>query len=109
MTMNTATGNAVLPAGIDADDNASELAASDLIALDWDGDGALRNNLSGDLADARHDNTIRAGWALAAVAAYADRVGGIDSAPIEQHISDLLGSLRHLADALGVDLDDLSD
>ncbi len=102
-------GRAVLPPGLTTDEqeNAGELSVAELAALDWEGDGGLRNNF-GSLADARHDNTVRAGFALLAVEAFAERVGGIDSEPIEQQISDLLGDMMHLCDALGLSLDELA-
>jgi hypothetical protein len=100
-------GHAVLPGyGLTDEerDNPGELTVAELTALDWEGDGTLRNN-HGDLADAQHDNTARAGFALRGVAAFSERVGGTDSEPVDQQIGDLLGDLMHLADALDLDFD----
>lgn len=54
----------------------------------------------------RDDNRTRAGNAAIAVAAYTDALyhGGEEPQTV---FSDLLGDLRHLADALGFDWDDL--
>lgn len=75
----------------------------DLNTADLDGDGEMRYvPFSPD--DTRHDNTRRAGFAAAALVAYAGQVGG--NQPFETLLSDLLNDLRHLADVLGVDYDD---
>lgn len=52
------------------------------------------------------DNTYNVSWASVAVAAYQEVVGGDE---VDLAISDLLGDLMHLADAAGVDFDELLD
>jgi hypothetical protein len=108
--MSIDTYAAQLPADMDSDaapltaeerDNAGELSLSELTSLDWDGNGAMTD--AGDPESVSHDNTRRAGFAVSALEAYADRVGGLASEPVEQHMRDLLGDLHHLANALGVD------
>lgn len=78
-----------------------------LLAANWDGDGAgqWRND------DSPHDNTRRAGFAGQAVIAYADatRHGTGSEVDVPEVIGDLLGDLRHLCDALGLDFDALSE
>lgn len=72
----------------------------ELVALNWDGDGAFRGeNGRSEPDDVRHDNTRRAGWALIALKAYAAEVGGDK----ESIVSDFLSDLRHLCDALGLE------
>jgi hypothetical protein len=86
---------------------AGELAISELTARGWDGDGRFRDCDSAQ--DITHDNTRRAGFALAALSAYADRTGGLAGEPVEQKMVDLLGDLMHLADALWMDFDYLTE
>jgi hypothetical protein len=76
------------------------LSLAELRTQDWDGDGSFRDFADAE-ADTQHDNTRRAGFALLALGAYADRVGTDE----ESVISDLIGDLRHLCDALGEDFD----
>lgn len=113
MTTNFA---AILPAPIESDaepltdterENAGELTISELTALDFDGVGAMHD--ARDAESVSHDNTRRAGFALHALEAYADVVGGLASEPTEQHMRDLLADLHHLANALGVDFRSMSD
>ena len=105
MTATMIMGKAVLPGG--PEENADELKVTHLLTLPWDGDGEMRD--AADAESVRHDNTRRAGFAVAALEGYAERIGGADSEPVEQHIRDLLGDLRHLCDALGADFDELSN
>jgi hypothetical protein len=51
------------------------------------------------------DNSARASFAALAVVAFVRRVG--DAGDLGTSISDLLGDLRHLCDALGLDYDSL--
>jgi hypothetical protein len=108
------TGRAALPMEIDSDqepltledrDAAAELTVSDLTALDWDGSGSFIGG--GALESITHDNTRRAGFALHGVEAYADVTGGIASEGMMMMLTDLLGDMMHLADALGVDFFEL--
>lgn len=65
-----------------------------------------RSLLADDGANMREENDIRAGWAARALVAYAQHLGGASlSEEIEVAASDLLGDLRHLFDALGVEWD----
>lgn len=104
---------AALPAELAAVDNEQGVTAGEyfdverLAAADWNGDGKPRDGR--EPADLRHNNTRFAGFGVAALAAYAERVGGIDGEPAEQVIRDLLADLRHLADALGEDFDYLAE
>lgn len=82
------------PEGIDQDDTNLD----DLLAAHWDGEGQWRYD------DSAHDNTRRAGFALAALGGYRAVVGDEEPATV---IGDLLGDLRHLCDALGLDFEDL--
>lgn len=64
-----------------------------------------------DHDDPIEDNTTRAGSAAVALKAYARTGGGsylTGEAP-ETAIYDLLGDLRHLCDALGLNFDELND
>lgn len=62
-----------------------------------------KQELSLDGVDARHDNTVRAGWAARALVAYATHLGrGHLGDEPETVLADLLSDLHHLADALGV-------
>lgn len=71
-----------------------------------EGDGDMRYS---DTPEAnRHDNTRRAGFALAAVQEYARVCNEADEEP-EIVISDFLGDLRHLCDAVGLSFEALSD
>ncbi|GAB3162157.1 hypothetical protein GCM10027258_80620 [Amycolatopsis stemonae] len=77
--------------------------------LPWyEGDGEMRY---GDIVeDGRHDNGRRAGFAALAVLAFAYRVGAINDRNDEDPatvIGDLLADLRHLADSLELDFDEL--
>lgn len=76
----------------------------DLSALDGDGDMRYDDTPEAN----RHDNTRRAGLALTAVQGYASACNEDNEAP-ETVISDLLGDLRHLCNAVGLDFDALSD
>lgn len=76
---------------------AQELA--DLIA-----DHPRRSLLAGDGDNPRDDNDIRAGWAARALVAYAQHLGGASlTEEVEVAAGDLLGDLRHLFDALGIE------
>ena len=78
---------------------AEELA--DLIA-----DQPRRSLLAGDGGDLRRDNSIRARRAARALVAYAQHLGGATlTEEVEVAAGDLLGDLRHLFDALGVEWD----
>lgn len=66
-------------------------------------------SISYDEGDEARDNGTRAGHAAAALIAYARRTGLIHDEEPETAIGDLLGDLRHLCDALGLDFADLSD
>ena len=69
-------------------------------------DQPRRSLLAVDGARMREENDIRAGWAARALVAYAQHLGGASlSEEIEVAASDLLGDLRHLFDALGVEGD----
>lgn len=74
----------------------------------YDGDGGMRYGGRGE--DIRHDNGRRAGFAVGAVLAYAERTGLLSDRNDEDPatvIGDLLGDLRHLADSLGLDFSEL--
>ena len=60
---------------------------------------------SGRPEDLRRDNLCRAGWA-AAVVAFAARCAGPDE-PVDEVVSELLGDVMHLSDALGLTYADL--
>ena len=100
MTTNATNVQAVMPGGPQAD--AGDLSVRELADLAWDGDGRARETY--DPADLRHNNARRAGFALTALTAYAERVGCGNEAT-ESTIRDLLADIRHLGDALGIDLD----
>lgn len=76
----------------------------------YDGDGEMRYHAAP--ADVTHDNGRRAGFAITGLVAYARRTGllsrGNDEDP-ETAFGDLLADLRHLADALGVDYDEIDE
>lgn len=72
----------------------------------FNGDGSMRYDGTPD--GIRHDNARRAGFAAVAVVAYGERTGVIEE-DLYTAISDLLGDLRHLADATGLDFDTLSN
>lgn len=78
--------------------------------LSWyEGDGRMRYGDSAE--DGEHDNGRRAGFAAAAVLAYAARTGLLSEHNDENPataIGDLLGDLRHLADSLGLDFAELA-
>lgn len=74
-----------------------------LLAANWDGDGQWRDD------DSPHDNTRRAGFAGQALITYADVTRSGTSEDPSTVIGDLLGDLRHLCDALGLDFDALSE
>lgn len=92
------------PQGVPEGDQCGQLALSDLLAADWNGE-----NDAWDYQESPHDNTRRAGFALAALKAFAKRVGGFKSEPTEQQIGDLLCDLHHLCDALGIDFASVLD
>ncbi len=50
------------------------------------------------------DNNTRASFAAVALVAYIKRVGEDE---VETNVSDLLGDIMHLCDALGIDFDDM--
>lgn len=56
--------------------------------------------------DEQEDNNLRAKFAAKAVYHYARRTGTLDEEPALS-ISDMLGDLRHLCDALDLDFDEL--
>lgn len=89
----------VLPAPLVATDDWGGHSLQELIEQDWDGDGDMRWDLTAEAT--QHDNTRRAGFALDAVAQYAE----VCKSDEDCLISDLLGDLRHLCDALGVDIE----
>lgn len=60
----------------------------------------------GDAQDCADDNALRAEFAAVGVKAFAKRTGVLDEEP-ETAISDLLGDLMHLCDALGLNFDGL--
>lgn len=66
----------------------------------FDGDSKMR--YSGDVADDRHDNGRRAGFAATTLLAFARHTGLLDQ-DTDTSIVDLLGDLRHLCDALHLD------
>ena len=61
--------------------------------------------------DFEADNSLRASWAAAALKPYAEFVLGWQSGAINEDPStamqDLLADLRHLADAMGIDFEDV--
>ncbi|UUG69778.1 MazG-like nucleotide pyrophosphohydrolase [Mycobacterium phage OmniCritical] len=57
--------------------------------------------------DPQADNGARAGFAAEALVAYVRRVG--DPGELETAVTDLLGDLRHLCDALGFDFGDVAE
>lgn len=61
-----------------------------------------------DPDDVRQDNLRRAGWAAAAVVAFAGRCSGPDE-PLDKVVADLIGDLMHLADALGLSYAELEE
>ncbi len=79
--------------------------------LDWfDGDGDMRYVLAAD--DIAHDNGRRAGFGMTALLAYARRAGHLDDSYAEKPelaLGELLGDLRHLADALGLDYTEIDE
>ncbi|KAA9159445.1 hypothetical protein FPZ12_020295 [Amycolatopsis acidicola] len=78
-------------------------AITDLDPALFSGDGKPRDtNAPNDIV---HDNTRKAGFAATAVNAYAAQVGNTYE-DFYSLISDLIGDLYHLADALGIDLAD---
>lgn len=56
--------------------------------------------------DYRDDNTARASFAAQALVTFVERAGENE---METNISDLLGDLMHLCDALGIDFDEAVD
>lgn len=66
-----------------------------------------RSLVDGDeVDDLRGRNDIRAGWAARALVAYAQHLGGASlTEEVEVAAGDLMGDLRHLFDALGIDWD----
>jgi len=98
---------ATMPAGGPRED-VGEAPLSDLLPFNWDGDGRMR--YSAAPGDAGHDNTRRAGWVLAALATYAEEADSTTLAsPLEMVMGDMLGGMRHLADAAGLDFGDLAE
>jgi hypothetical protein len=79
--------------------DAASVEELDLAALN--GDGAPRDGTEPE--DLIHDNTRKAGFAAAAIVAYAAVTGGFEEWATV--FGDLLGDLHHLADALDVDID----
>ncbi|HET6285724.1 MAG TPA: hypothetical protein VFG15_03100 [Amycolatopsis sp.] len=72
------------------------------------GDGTLR--YGNTVSNGQHDNRRRAGFAAIAVVAHAVGTGSLSRHHDEDPgtvISDVLGNLRHLADSLDLDYDDL--
>ncbi|USH45367.1 hypothetical protein SEA_RUTHIEJR_89 [Mycobacterium phage Ruthiejr] len=57
--------------------------------------------------DPQADNNTRAAFAAEALVAYVRRVG--DPGELETAVTDLLGDLRHLCDALGLDFEDAAE
>jgi hypothetical protein len=57
--------------------------------------------VTGEPDDTRQDNLRRAGWAATAVVAFAARCSGPHE-PLDEVVSDLIGDLMHLADAIGL-------
>lgn len=105
------TGAPIYPALLPGEAN----CAADLARLvadgKFNGDGRMRPSPADPIvpADVVHNNTRRAGHAAAAVAAYAAMFNGSESTgeDVATVIGDLLGDLGHLANALGVDLQEL--
>lgn len=77
----------------------TDLDLNALRAADWDGDGPTQWRSD----DSPHDNTRRAGFALQGVGAYAAKTRLAGDVDAREVIGDLLGDLRHLCDALGLD------
>lgn len=71
---------------------------ADLLAADTGGDGHPRDTALPE--DIRHDNLRRAGRAALALGAFADSPND----PPEKVMTDLLGDLYHLADALDLNI-----
>ena len=66
------------------------------------------NGLSDDF-ESEEANEARAGSAWAAYATYVGKqYGSPDAEPVEQGMSDLLGDLMHLCDALEIDFSELT-
>lgn len=79
------------------------------IAADLNGSGnwkALYSE-SDTPEDIRHDNRRRAGFAATAVLAFADECFGRSDEELETVVSDLMGDLMHLCDALNLSFDGL--
>ena len=65
-----------------------------------------RSRLDRRVCVPKRDHDIRAGWAARGLVAYAQHLGGAKlNEDIGVALTDLLGDLRHLCDALGVDWD----
>jgi hypothetical protein len=75
--------------------------------INADGPEDLWEVMSGSIdgADPQADNDARASFGARALATHAGLTGN-GGEPLATALSDLLGDLRHLADALGVDYDD---
>ncbi|QBJ01161.1 hypothetical protein PBI_ARISSANAE_76 [Mycobacterium phage Arissanae] len=52
------------------------------------------------------DNTYNVSWASVALSAYVKVIGGHDEG-LETAVADLLGDLMHLADAAGIDFEEM--
>lgn len=61
------------------------------------------------LAEITHNNSIRAGFASTGVKAFARRVGIFQGENLETAISDFLGDLMHLCDALDIPFEAMVD
>jgi hypothetical protein len=81
-------------------------STNELHVSDFEGDGDMRY---GDSPEENvHDNTRRAGFVISALRAYSQKTG-MSGEDFETTISDMLGDMRHLCDALDVDFDAASE
>lgn len=84
----------------------AEIQVRDLAARPWSGLGRYLDDP--DSRDAvAHDNTRRAGQAVAALVGYCDRTGAAGHVEAQTALGDLLADVAHLCDALGIDFTDL--
>lgn len=95
------TPNAIYPAMCSVSGEDTLEALQNEVSL-MDGSGDFTDG--GEPTEISMDNTRRASFAATAVLAYAKRTRS-DGNEIATTISDMIGDLHHLCDALGVDID----